>query len=122
MPVQAAALADVLVGDHHPPMSLRRGDHRLEQAAVRLLDLGLPCELGARVAGPPHERVPDALEISGREDPRPAHRADAPLEPLAGKCGREQLSELALERGDLAAQIVACAALVRGRRIPERRH
>jgi hypothetical protein len=111
MPVQAAALADVLVRDHHPPMSLRRGDHRLEQPAVCLLDLGLPGELRARVAHAPHERVPDPLEVSRRQDPGPAHGPDPPLEPLAGKRGREQLSELSLERADLAAQIVPGAAI-----------
>jgi hypothetical protein len=112
MPVQAAALADVLVRHHHPAMALRRGDHRLEQPPVRLLDLGLTGELGAGVADAPHERVADPLEVPRREDPGAADRADSPVEPLAGKRGREQLSELALERADLAAQVVAGAAIL----------
>jgi hypothetical protein len=35
----ALRLAEILVGDAHPAVTLGLGDHRLDQAAVGLLDL-----------------------------------------------------------------------------------
>ena len=91
---------------------LRGGDdHPLDQAAVGLLDVGTPCELGASVAKPQCERIADPLELPGGEHPRPADCTDPPLEALAREGGAEQLGELALDLADLAPQVVAGAAL-----------
>jgi hypothetical protein len=89
----------------------RVGDHPLEQAAVLLLGVSSPGELGASVAQPQGERVPGALEVAAAKHPRAADRSDAPVEVLAREGGGEELTELALEAGDLAPQVVAGAAL-----------
>jgi hypothetical protein len=107
----ATALADVLVGDDHPAVALGSGDHLLEQAAVGLLDVGAPGELGLGVAESARKRVADALELAGGEHPRAADRADAPLEAGTREGGGEQLAEPAVERGDLAPQVLARAPL-----------
>ena len=44
MPVAAARLADVLVGDANPVVPLRVGQHLLEELAVSLLDVGVVAE------------------------------------------------------------------------------
>jgi hypothetical protein len=111
MPVTAAALADVLVGDDHPAVALRGGDHPLDQGAVGLLDVGLPGELGLGVAQPEREGVTDPLELAGGEHPRPTDGADPPLEPGPRKGGSEELAETAFEVGNLTPQVVAREAL-----------
>jgi hypothetical protein len=50
MPVLAGTLADVLGRHADPPVALGLGDHRLEQAAIGLLELALAGELGFRVS------------------------------------------------------------------------
>ncbi len=42
--------ADVVVGDDHPAVRVRRSDHLLEEATVGLFDVGALRELGADVA------------------------------------------------------------------------
>jgi hypothetical protein len=111
MPVPAAALADVVVGDDHPTVALGRGDHPLDEAAVRLLGLGPPRELGAGVAKPQRQGVAEPLELADREHPRAAERTDAPFDPPAREGGAEHVPELALDPADLAAQVGARAAL-----------
>lgn len=92
-------------------MALGGGDHPLEQATVGLLDVGASPELGLRVAQAQGERVPKPFELARIEHSRAADGPDPPVEPLAGKGGGEELAEAPLEPGDLAAQVVACAAL-----------
>jgi hypothetical protein len=94
-------------------MLLRGGDHRLEQLSVRLLDIRLPGELRAGIAQTQRQRIADPLQIPGREHPRAADGAHLPLEPAAREGRGECLAEGALEPPDLAAQVVARAALGR---------
>src|SRR5919198_19972 len=63
VPVLARPLSDVLSGDPHPAITLRRRDHRLEESAIRLLDLALAGELRLSVAQPDGEAVADPLEL-----------------------------------------------------------
>jgi hypothetical protein len=103
--VLAAAVADVLIGDDHPPVPARVGDHPLEQAPVGLLDIGLPAELDLSVAQARRERVADALELTGLEHPWATDRSDAPLESAARDGRGEELAEASLEVRDLPAQV-----------------
>jgi len=107
MPVTAAALADVLVRDADPAMAVGVGDHALEQAAVGLLLGATPGELGLCLADAHDEGVPDALELGGAQQARPADGSDPPLQSLARESRGEQLPEPALEPGDLAAKVLA---------------
>src|SRR5436190_102642 len=101
MPVLAAPVADVLVGDDHPTVPAGVVDHPLEQSPLGLLDLGVASELDLSVAQARRERVADPFELAGLEDPRPTDRPDAPLEAAAREGGREQLAEPPLEIADL---------------------
>ena len=107
----AAGLTDVLVGHLDPPVALGRGGHRLDQAPVLLLYLAPPADLGPRRVQPRGECVPHPLQLGDAKHPRPANRADPPVDPLAGEGGGEQLSQPPLERGDLAAKVLAGATL-----------
>jgi hypothetical protein len=88
-------------------VALGGGDHRLEGAAVGLLDVRPAAELGPGVAQPQRERVADTLELAGVEHPRAADRADAPVDALPREGRGERLAQLALELPDLPAQLVA---------------
>jgi hypothetical protein len=111
MPVAAAPLADVLVRDLDPAVAVGGDDHRLHQPPVRLLDLAPAVELRLRLAQSHGEAVADALEGSGVEDPRAAHRAHRPFDPLARERRREELAEALLEQADLVTEVLADAAL-----------
>jgi len=111
MPVPAAGLADVVVRDLDPAEAVGLRDHRLEQAAVRLLDVGAAGDLALSLAQPVCERVANSLELRDREDPRPADRADMPVDVLTREGAREELGEPALENPDLAAKLFAGEAL-----------
>ena len=95
-------------------MALRRSDHALDQAPVRLLDLGAPGELRLGVAQAQGEGVADPLELAGREHPRAADRADPPIEPGTGEGGGEELAESAIEVRYLTPQVVTGAPLGAG--------
>jgi hypothetical protein len=103
MPVPTAGLADVLVGHPHPPVALGLGGHRLDQAAILLLDPAPATKLGLRLAEPDGERVAHPLQLGDPEHPRPADRAHRPLHPLAREGGGEQLAQPLLQQGDLPA-------------------
>jgi len=92
-------------------MALGLGDHRLDQASVGLLLLAAASQLGLGLAQAEGERVADALELAGVEHPRPTDGADVPLDSLAREGRGEQLAQPLLEGGDLAAQVVARAAV-----------
>ena len=111
MPVSAARLADVLVGHPNPPVALGLGDHRLDQAAIVLLDLSPAVELGLRLAEPGGERVADPLQLGDPQHPRPPDRANRPVDPLTGEGGGEQLAESLLQQGDLPAETLAGGTL-----------
>jgi hypothetical protein len=111
MPVAAARLPDVLGRDPNPSVSLRRDDHRLQQATVGLLDLASPPELGLRLAEPHGEAIADSLELARVEHSGSAHRRHPPLDSLAGKGGCEELAETLFEQCDLAPEVVTDAAL-----------
>jgi hypothetical protein len=96
-------------------VALRLGDHRLDQAAVGLLDLSAATELGLGLAQAEDEGVTNPLELAGIEDPRAADGPHAPLDPVAGEGRREELAEPALEDRDLPAEVVACEPLRRDR-------
>ena len=103
----AAALADVLVGDLHPPIVVRVGDHPLHEASALLLDVDAPGELGASVGDTLGTAVAHALELTDAENPRPAGRGDAPLEVATRKGGRKDLCQLAFEASDLPPELGA---------------
>jgi hypothetical protein len=105
--VLAPGVADVLAGDDHPAVALGGGDHRLENAAVGLLDVGLTRELGTGVAEPQRQGVANPLELAGAQHPRPADGADTPLDPAPRKGRGEGLAQLALEPADLTPEVVA---------------
>ena len=112
MPVAAAGLADILVGDPHPRIQLGLDDHRLEHAAVGLLDIGATGDLRLRLAETERERVAHPLQLRDVEHPRAADGADPPLDPLPGERRGEHLAEAQLKPGDLGSQVVADAPLV----------
>lgn len=114
----AVALADVLIGDAHPTVSLRLRDHPLDQTAIGLLGVGSARKLGLGVAQAQGERVADPLQLTGVEQARAANRSDAPFQALPWERRGEQLPEPALDLGDLTAQILAGPAL-RGFADPE---
>jgi hypothetical protein len=114
--VLALALADVLVRDGHPVVPVRVGDHLLDQAAIRLLDVSPAGDLGLGLADPHDQRVTDALEVGGAQHARPARGADAPADPAARESRDPELAELPLEPGDLASKLVANTALLLGGR------
>jgi hypothetical protein len=109
--VATAAFADVVVGDADPPVPLGLGDHRLERATVGLLDVRPPGELCLGLAQSVGERIAHALELLDAEHPRAADRADIPVDPLAGKGGREDLSQPKLQPCDLRPEVVTDASL-----------
>jgi hypothetical protein len=118
--VATAGLAEVLVGHDRPTMLLGGGDHPLDQAPVRLLEVRAAGELGLRIAKAHGEGVAHTLELGRREHPRAADRADAPPEPGPGERRGEELAEAAVEEGDLASQVVACGTFgARGDRCAE---
>ncbi len=107
----AAGLADVIVGDSDPPVAVGLGGHRLDHAAILLLDLAPAAELGLRLAEPGSERVAHPLQLGDPEHPGPANRPDRPLHSLAREGGGEQLAEPLLQQGDLPAKILAGTTL-----------
>jgi hypothetical protein len=118
--VATPALADVVVRDDHPAVTLRGGDHALDQDPVGLLDVGAPGELGLRIAQTQGERVAHPLQLTGREHSGSTHRPDSPLEAGTRKGGCEQLAEAPVEIGYLASEIVASESLgTRGDRCAE---
>ena len=107
----ATAIPDVLVGDDHPAVPGRVLDHPLDEAAVGLLDVRLPGQLGLRVTEAHRQRVADPFQFSRRQHARAARGRDVPLDAAAreGRC--EQLAQAALQVSDLAAQVGAEAPL-----------
>jgi hypothetical protein len=105
--MQAPGLADVLVREAQPAMATGLGDHRLEQAAIRLLDVGAAAELDTGVTQARGKRIAYALEIAEAEYARAAGGAHTPIEALARKGLGEDAAELGLQAGDLTAQVAA---------------
>ena len=110
MPVLALAVADVFVRDLNPGIALGLGDHALHEAAVSLLDVGTPRDLGLGLADADQERVANPLQLSSAEDAGAANGSDRPVDSLSGEGRSPELGELLLEAGDLAAKLVADAA------------
>jgi hypothetical protein len=99
--VLAAGLPDVGVRDSDPLVALGLELHLLDQAAVLLLDVGAVVQRAAGLRQPLREVVAELLELAERQDPRPAARADLPLEARAWIRRAEELRQLGLEPGDL---------------------
>src|SRR5437764_481627 len=112
MPVLAARLADVLVGDPSPLVAGGVSYHPLDQLAVLVLDVGVVVERKPDVLDPGGERVTHALELVDREKPRAADAGNREVDALPREGRAEQASELQLECRDLAAQVGARSALV----------
>ena len=86
-------------------MALRRGDHRLQAPARALLRLG---RLGDRRAGGGEvgaQRVADGLERGEPEQARPT--GHDPRAPGGRRAVDDRVGQLALEAGDLRAQVGA---------------
>jgi len=92
-------------------MAVGLGDHRLERAAVVLLDLAAAPELALGLLQAGCEPIADTLEVGDAEHSGAAAGGDAPLDATARERGGEELAEAALERCDLAPQLVAQLAL-----------
>jgi hypothetical protein len=105
--VAAFAFADVLVGDAHPAVALGLRDHRFDEPAVCLLRVGPSRQLVLSLAQAYDQGVAHSLKLPRAEDAGPAHGTDAPFDAMPRECGRKELTELSLERGDLAAEVVA---------------
>ena len=91
---------------------LRGGDHRLEQPAVGLLDVGLAGELRAARradAAPSASRTRSSSPVESTRGPPTAPTCHSI--PRRGKAEANSLAEAALEPRDLAAQVVARAPL-----------
>jgi len=117
VPVLAAWLADVLVRHPDPSILARVGNHPLDQRAAGLLGVGPSRDLCPRLREAIRQAVPDPLELADLEDPGPTGGTDRPVDAPAGECRGEQLTELALEPSDLAAQLAAGGAVAgRGNR------
>jgi len=110
--VLAVAVADVLVRDLNPGVSLGLGDHPLHQAAILLLDVGAAGDLRLGLANADNQGVADALELGGAEDPWASHRTDRPVNALAWEGRGPKLGKLLLQPRDLAAKLVAKGAIV----------
>lgn len=110
--MQAAAVADVLVGDTQPAMATRLGDHGLEQATICLLDLGAASELGVHVSQACGKCIAHALEISEAENTRPPGGADAPVEVLAREGLGKDAAELGFQTGNLTPKVAASQTTV----------
>jgi hypothetical protein len=104
--VLARALADVLGGDAYPAITVRRRDHRLEQAAIGFLDLALARELNLSVTEPDRKTVANPLELGHAENAGPADRRNGPLDARPWEGRREQLSEPLLEQRDLPPELI----------------
>jgi hypothetical protein len=105
--VLAAPLADVLVRDLDPAVVVRVGDHPLDERAVVLLDIHTAGKLGPRVCHAVGKPVADPLEVADAEHARATRGGHAPLEVATRERGGEDLGQLALEAGDLAAKLGA---------------
>lgn len=106
MPVAAAGLADVGVGDPQPLVLGRRGQHPLQQLAVARLELGLLLQLPPRFTYPRHQRIADGLEIAEPEGARLVrHGGNAGVDPQAGEGLGEERAELRFQAPDLAPQL-----------------
>jgi len=112
VPLTAAGLADLLTRDLHPLEVGGTGEHRRQQLALASLRLGAFAQRHAGGSDLVRERVAGALELTEIEDPRVAGRSgdlvldDDPPEALGDETG-----ELAVELGDLRAQLGAGGAL-----------
>src|SRR5213592_1795880 len=98
VPVLARALADVLGGDAYPAIAVRSRDHRLEQAAIGLLELALARELGLSVTEPDRKAVANPLELGHAENAGPADRRNGPLDARAREGRGKELSEPLLQQ------------------------
>ncbi len=113
MPVPAAGLADVGVGDAHPLVLGGGLQHAAQQLAVLGLGLGLVAEGLAGAGDSCRERVAHLLQLTEARDPRLAMRsgdAGIDLDPREGL--DHETRELALEAADLAAQLSPSEALI----------
>jgi hypothetical protein len=122
VPVAAAFEAEVGAADADPPVLGGRGDHRLDQVAVGILEGDALGERALGVGDPAGERVADALQLTEVEDPaRPGGvdpvRDDHASEPLG-----DQPRQLALQPPDLTPQLDAGQALIYLKSLEYSRH
>lgn len=102
----ARTLPHVLRRDAHPSVARRIRDHRLDQAAIGLLDLPAPTELGLGVPQPDGERIAHPLQLRDAEHSGATQSRHGPFDSLAGERRGEELAKPLLEGSDLEAQIV----------------
>lgn len=109
----AAGLADFGTGHPHPLVFGGGVEHAAQQLAVASLELGLLLKRLAGRGNPVRKRVAHPLQLPKACDPRLAARdryAGINLDPR--ECLHHEVSELALQAADLAAQLGASEALV----------
>jgi hypothetical protein len=104
--MSAARLADVLVGDPHPAVSLGLRDHPLEDLAFALLDVGAGVKLPPDLRQPAGQGVPHPLQILDVKNAGPSHGPDGEVDALAGEGRAEQRHQLPLHERDLAPEVL----------------
>ena len=103
-------------------MLLRGLEQCSQQLAVARLELGPRCERLPRLGGTIGEVVANPLEVAEAEEAGRRSRTDdqaVDLDPGKGLCG--EAPQLALEAGDLAAQLRPRRALVDADALPDTR-
>ena len=113
MPGAAARLADVCPVDPHPLVPLGGPQHFAEQLPVRGLDPRALDQVASRLGGAIRQAVPDPLQITEPQNPRPAGRGrDGGVDRDPPEAVADQSGELGLELADLAAQLAPPERLV----------
>ena len=112
MPVAAAGEAEVVATDPQPAVGGGVGKHLVEERAVGLLEGIALEERAARLGDLPGERVTDLLELAQVEHPRRSRGGDPVRDGDAAEPLGDQPGELALQLGDLPAQLDAGQTLI----------
>lgn len=105
MPVAAARQAEVGAADAQPPVTLRGGEHVVEEGAVGVLEGDPLGERAVRLGDAAGKRIAELLQLTEPEHPRRSRGTDAvrhldPAESLG-----DESRQLALELADLTPQL-----------------
>jgi hypothetical protein len=112
VPVAAARKPEIGAADPQPAVGGGLGEHVVEERLVGLLDRVALGQRAAGLADALGERVPDLLELTQVENARRSRSGDPMRDDHAPEPVGDQATELALEPGDLPAQLGAGQTLV----------
>jgi hypothetical protein len=110
--VAAARQAEVVATDPQPAVGGGVGKHLVEELAVGPLEGIALQQRAARLGELPGERVADLLELTEVEHPRRSRGDDPMRHDDAPEALGDQPAKLALELGDLPAQLGAGQTLI----------